>query len=485
METISWRTQMRMSRQLLLMQWLWLLWLPWTLAGAEQQFRVVDIVRGLQNPWGMAFMPDGDLLITEKAGRLRLLRAGELLTISGTPPVALVGQGGLLDVALHPDFADNGWVYLSLSTAYDGGIGTTLVRGRISAALQFVEVETIYRMPAPGTGGQHFGSRIAFDGQGYVYLTIGDRGQDQRAQDLSRAEGKLLRLHDDGRIPDDNPFVGVPGALGEIFSYGHRNAQGLFYDTVHGRLWLNEHGPQGGDALHIIRGGANYGWPIATYGVQYGSATPIGVQPHQLDYVDNPYTYWVPTSIAPSGLTLYRGHALPRWRGDLFMGALAQQHIQRVVPGEGSPVLRQELLRNAYGRVRAVVSGPDELIYFITDSATAALYRIEPFARSWWFAAPPTDGWRDTASLGGRMGHVYDAYWPWIRSSLSLPDSWLYVVQEEVVTSAAPDRFYAWRSGLHGDGWFFVYADIGWYYDFSAARFGAFTSQSQALNLSF
>jgi glucose/arabinose dehydrogenase len=416
----------------------------------------------------MAFLPDHSLLITEKAGRLRLLRDGELTEITGVPAVSVVGQGGLLDVAVHPQYAENGWIYLSHSSAYSGGVGTALTRARIGANGGLVDLQPLYRMPSPGTGGQHFGSRIAFDAAGYVYLTIGDRGQQARAQDLSRAEGKLLRLHDDGRIPADNPFVGIDGALGEIYSFGHRNAQGLHYDPQTGRLWLHEHGPQGGDALHVIQAGANYGWPIASYGSTYGAGQPIGALPHELEAVTNPYTYWVPTSIAPSGLTVYRGHAFPGWKGDLFLGALAQRHIHRVVPGTTAPLRKQELLRNAYGRIRDVASGPDELIYFLTDGAAGALYRLEPEVTSPWFSILPQHGWRDTANTAHNLGHVYDAYWPWLYLSHVDRNAYDWIWLPDL----PPDNtgYYAWRHASAQGNWIWVHPPTGALYDVTASQ---------------
>lgn len=379
-------------------------------------FRVVPVVSGLANPWGFVFLPDGSVLITERPGRLQHWREGELREVGGLPSIAAGNQGGLLDILLHPDYAENGWIYLTHSQDYEGGRGTVVSRGRLDPASgNWIDNETLYRMPRPGGGGIHFGSRLAFDSAGYLFVSIGDRGQPDRAQDLDRAEGSLLRLRDDGSVPPDNPFVGQAGALGEIWSYGHRNAQGLFYDAATGILWQHEHGPQGGDTLNRIERGANYGWPVATYGVEYGSAQPIGTTPDEREDIANPFAYWVPTSIAPSGLTVYGGHVFPGWRGNLFIGALAQQHIRRVVPGETGPIGEEELVRNAFGRIRDIREGPDGFLYFLTDAHPGGtLFRIEPERFSPWFALEAFAGWRYTGLLEGgvNLGWVYDGFWP-------------------------------------------------------------------------
>ena len=341
--------------------------------------RVTEVTGGLEHPWGFAFLPEGGVLITERPGRLRLWDGEELHTVARAPSAAAVGQGGMLDVALHPDFEENHLVYLTYSAAYDGGLGTAVTRARLNAdAPSLEEMETIYRIPAPGDGGQHFGSRMAFDADGYLFVSVGDRGDRHTAQDLGRAEGSLLRFYDDGSIPEDNPFTDDPEALDEIWSFGHRNAQGLYYDFETGVLWQHEHGPQGGDTLNAITRGANYGWPVATYGDEYGSGVDIGDLPHERDDIENPFAYWVPTSIAPSGLTLYRGNALPRWRGQIFLGTLREQHIRRIEFDDAGVVHEEEILRGEFGRIRDIRTGPDDLLYFVTDENPGGLYRIEP-----------------------------------------------------------------------------------------------------------
>ena len=454
-------------------RWLLLITLPLVPAQAEtfetggRDIRVTEVTGDLQNPWGFAFLPEGGVLITERPGRLRLWDGDALHTVDGVPAVAATGQGGMLDVALHPDFAENRWVYLTHSAAYDGGLGTTVTRGRFNAdAPALEELETIYRMPAPGGGGQHFGSRMAFDAGGYLFVSIGDRGQQNRAQDLQRAEGSLLRLYDNGSIPSDNPFTDDPDALDEIWSYGHRNAQGLYFDAETGILWQHEHGPQGGDTLNAITRGANYGWPVATYGVNYGSGTTIGDLPHERGDIENPFAYWVPTSIAPSGLTLYRGHAFPRWRGDLFLGTLRERHIRRLEIDEAGVLHEEEILRSEFGRVRDIRTGPDDLLYFLTDENPGGLYRIEPAEVSWWFGLPATNGWRASGALeeGGDIGRVYDGYWPWIAVARLGNEPWLWVAEDHS-TPEAVTAFHA--ADAEGGRWIHWPTESGWYYDYS------------------
>lgn len=354
-----------------------------TYSSQEHDFRVIQEATGLQNPWGIAFLPDGRILLTERPGGMKIWDGDSLLTVSGVPSVQTIGQGGLLDVELHPDFESNARIYISHAAAYSGGSGL-MVQSAVLNGETLSDVQEIFRSANPPGGGSHFGSRLAFDNDGYLYITIGDRGTPNFAQNLSSHYGKVLRIHDDGSIPSDNPFLNENDALPEIYSYGHRNPQGLHYDPEQNKLWLHEHGPQGGDALYIIHKGANYGWPIATYGNNYGSGTPIGTTPDELDEVENPITWWGPTSIAPSGLTQFRGAGFPRWRNNLFLGALAQQHIRRLVIKDDQVIEEEELLRNNFGRIRDIQTSPSGEIYFITDSANGALYRIEPVQWGGW-----------------------------------------------------------------------------------------------------
>lgn len=360
-------------------------------------YRVATFVSSLQDPWAMAFLPNGDMLVTERPGRLRLVQRGVLRPepIGGVPRVRYGGQGGLLDVALHPDFETNRLVYLSYSKPNaDGSEGTTaVVRGRLDAeAIRLEGVEEIFEARAWSRGEAHYGSRLAFDGNGYLFVTVSDRAVDplsvpreqHPAQSLMTHQGKVIRLYDDGRVPEDNPFVGRSDALPEIWSYGHRSLQGLVFHPETGELWATEHGAQGGDELNLVLRGRNYGWPVVGYGVQYGGQ-PIHARRHQEGMVE-PVQFWTP-SIGPSGLAIYDGDRFPEWRGSLLVGGLSGFQIARVplVPyGEGYQVGRMERppLMLGYGRVRDVRVGPDGLIYVALDDRQGGrptpIVRLEP-----------------------------------------------------------------------------------------------------------
>ncbi|MDE2772204.1 MAG: PQQ-dependent sugar dehydrogenase [Gemmatimonadota bacterium] len=345
---------------------------------------VVTVVRGLSNPWSLAWLPNGDMLVTEQSGRLRIVRDGELLAeaVQGVPEVVARGQGGLLDVALHPDFETNRLLYLSYARPREGGGASTgVVRGRLQDDA-LVGLEQIW--VAQSAGRNHYGSRLAFDAEGYLYVTAGDRQVSARgglaelsahpSQDLSTHYGVVVRLHDDGRIPADNPFVGRDGALADIYSYGHRNPQGLAFHPETGDLWLNEHGPQGGDEVNLILPGRNYGWPVVGHGVNYGSGTRIHVDTNR-EGMEPPVHYWVP-SIAPSGLLVYTGDRFEEWRGSMFVGGLAGQQLARLSL-EGRTVTGEETLVRGMGRIRDVRQGPDGLIYLVFDSP-GMIARLEP-----------------------------------------------------------------------------------------------------------
>lgn len=340
-------------------------------------FKAVTLVNGLKHPWGMAFLPDGRILVTERPGRLRVIENGQLQPqpIIGLPAIAPRGQGGLLDVVLHPDYKGNGWIYLSYSAAGNGGIGTEVGRGRLQGN-QFVDWQSIFRLlPKSGTG-HHFGSRIAFDNAGYLYITVGDRGERKRAQRLDDHAGSVIRLHDDGRIPKVNPFIGKTGSHGEIYSYGHRNPQGATIHPVSGKLWIHEHGPQGGDEINIINPGNNYGWPVVSYGKEYVSGISIGEGSHKPG-ITQPIYYWTP-SIAPSGMAFYNGDKFPQWQGNLFVGSLKFQLLVRLEM-DGEKVLSEErLLKGKLGRIRDVRNAPDGFIYLLTDASNGLLVRLEP-----------------------------------------------------------------------------------------------------------
>jgi glucose/arabinose dehydrogenase len=343
----------------------------------EHSFRVVKVVEGLQQPWSLAFLPDGRMLVTEKAGRLRVVNNNVLdpKPIEGLPEVTVHGQGGLHDVVLHPEFAKNSLVYLAYAARGGDGAGTELARGRL-AGHRLEDVQVLFRQSPKGRAGQHFGGRIVFDRQGFVYLTLGDRGERERAQRPDDHAGSVIRLHDDGRVPKDNPFVASAGWKPEKFTLGNRNMQGAALHPQTGVVWTHEHGPQGGDEINVIRSGVNYGWPVITYGVNYGIGTKIG-EGTQKSGMQQPIYYWVP-SIAPSGMAFYSGDKFPRWKGDLFVGALRDQMLVRLRL-DGEKVVKEErLLKGVLGRIRDVRAGPDGFIYLLTDEAHGVLARLEP-----------------------------------------------------------------------------------------------------------
>jgi len=343
----------------------------------EHTFRVVKLVQGLEHPWSVAFLPDGRMLITERPGRLRVVSGGRLepQPIAGVPEVVAQGQGGLFDIVLHPRFAENSLVYFSYNGRGPGGSGTELARAKL-AGQRLENVQVLFRQDPKGRSGVHFGGRIVFDRQGFVYLTLGERGEMQRAQRTDDHAGSVIRLHDDGRVPADNPFVGKAGWKPEKFDLGHRNQQGAALHPRSGVLWTHEHGPQGGDEINIIRPGLNHGWPVITYGVNYVIGTKIG-EGTQKEGMTQPLYYWVP-SIAPSGMAFYEGDRFPRWKGDLFVGALKDRMLVRLKL-DGEKVVKEErMLQGVLGRIRDVRAGPDGLIYLLTDESPGVLARLEP-----------------------------------------------------------------------------------------------------------
>lgn len=352
---------------------------------ADHDYRVVTIARDLVNPWGMAFLPDGDLVVTERPGRLRIIRDGQLLPdpVPGVPDVFAQGQGGLLDVQPHPDFDSNRLLYLSYSKPLGGEESTTaIIRGRFEND-QLTDVEEIFEANSQGRG--HYGSRLAFDEAGYLFFSVGDRQAPPRgdleshpAQDPSNHHGTINRIHDDGRIPDDNPFVGQSGHEPSIWSYGHRNPQGLTIDPESGDLWITEHGPQGGDELNLVQRGMNYGWPVVGYGVNYGSGEAIHDGTMREGWA-NPSHVWVP-SIGTSGLMMYTGDEFTEWRGDLLAGGLSGGRVDRLIL-EGSEVVLNETVVHGRGRVRDLEQGPDGFIYVAIDDRQGGptpIVRLEP-----------------------------------------------------------------------------------------------------------
>ena len=355
----------------------------------EHRFRVVTVVAGVKHPWSIAFLPGGDMLFTQRTGELRLVRDGMLLEqpLAGVPDALVRGQGGLQEVAVHPDFEVNRIVYLSYSKAEGNRNTTALVRARLEGD-RLHQVEEIFEADAWSAAPGHYGAKIAFDGDGHLFLSVGDRMarpqgnlESHPAQALGSHAGTIVRLREDGSVPDGNPFAGNSGALPEIWSYGHRNPQGLDYDPATGRLWSTEHGPQGGDELNLILPGLNYGWPVIGFGVNYGAGTPIHAASER-EGMEQPVTYWTP-SIGASGLIVYEGDAFPRWRGDLFAGGLAPTHrrLSRIrTDDEGRVVTREPLLEDVY-RLRDVRQGPDGFIYLATDDRRGRLtdiVRLEP-----------------------------------------------------------------------------------------------------------
>jgi glucose/arabinose dehydrogenase len=342
------------------------------LSTSAGEVRITPVATGLTEPWGLAFLPDGGVLVTEREGRLLLLRDGRAAPVAGVPEVAASGQGGLLDVMVPRDFAQSREVFLSYARPQGRGAGTALTVGRLSAHGGRLEnVRTVFEIAEGSTGGRHFGSRIVEASDGTVFLTVGDRGDDSSAQDLSRHNGSVLRINRDGSVPADNPFVGRSGAQPEIWSYGHRNPQGAALD-LQGNLWIHEHGARGGDEVNRVRRGLNYGWPVISYGRQYSGAR-IG-EGTAKEGMEQPAFYWDP-SIAPSGIVIYSGRLWPEWRGDIFAGSLNSDLIVR---------LDGETLREAErweapetSRVRDIREAPDGSLWFLSVGE-GAIFRVTP-----------------------------------------------------------------------------------------------------------
>ena len=341
--------------------------------------RVTILTDGLEHPWSLAFLPDARMLVTERPGRLRYVDADGTLDptpIDGLPAaVAEAGQGGLHDVALHPDFAHNRLVYLAYAGRNGRRYGTELARGRLDGH-RLADVEVLFRALPKSHGGRHFGGRVVLDGKGHVFLTLGDRGERLRAQNLGDHAGSVIRLAEDGGVPADNPFVSTDGARPEIFSLGNRNVQGAAMNPWTGELWTHEHGPQGGDEVNVIRSGANYGWPVITYGKNYGVGTSIGEGTHR-DDVAQPVHQWTP-SIAPSGMAFYDGDKFPGWRGSLLVGALKFRLLARLELDGKRVVHEERMLEDVLGRIRDVRVGPDGFVYLLNDHPNGVIARLEP-----------------------------------------------------------------------------------------------------------
>lgn len=332
------------------------------------------LVDGLQQPWALTLMPDTSLLITEIDGKIIHFKNGVKTEISNVPEIYRRGQGGLMDIVLHPNYDQNKWIYFTYASSdgEDKGGNTTLMRAKLNGNV-LTEKELLYKATPNTTKGQHFGGKIAFDDEGYLYFSVGDRGdRDVNPQDISIDGGKIYRLNDDGSIPEDNPFANSETAKKAIYSYGHRNPQGLVKHPITGEIWNHEHGPKGGDEINIIKKGANFGWPIITYGVNY-SGTPI-TDKTAMEGMEQPLHYWTP-SIAPSGMAFISSDKYPGMKGDLLVGSLKFQYLEHLVL-QDNKVVRREKLFPDIGRVRDVKEGADGFIYMAVEGK--GIYRLEP-----------------------------------------------------------------------------------------------------------
>jgi len=339
-------------------------------------FQIDTLVTGMDNPWGLEFLPNGDILITEHEGILYRFSKEKLTEISGLPTVKQQGQGGLMDLKLHPNYAKNGWLYITYSKPNPDNnreATTAVVRAKLSEN-QLTEVEEIFVAKPYGKKPYHFGGRVEFDQEGYLYITVGDRGErDVNPQSLSNECGKVHRIYDDGRIPKDNPFVNVPDAVTSIWSYGHRNPQGMARHPQTGDVWTHEHGPKGGDEINLIEKGLNYGWPVISYGVNYSGTRFTKLK--EKEGMEQPILYWVP-SIAPCGMDFVHSDKYGAWQNDILVGSLKFKYVNRCVM-EGNKVVREEKLLEDIGRVRVIKSAPDGYIY-VGVEAPGAVYRIVP-----------------------------------------------------------------------------------------------------------
>lgn len=345
-------------------------------ARSASPVKATKVVGGLDHPWSMAFLPENEILITERGGQLRSVKKGKLSPpITGVPKVYAQGQGGLLGVAAHPQFAENHLIYLAYSGSGQGGASTELVRGQYQHG-KLTNLQKLFVALPKLESAHHFGGRLLFDKQGYLYLTLGERGQQALAQDTSNHAGGVVRLQDDGRVPQTNPLRGKAGAAPELFTYGHRNVQGIALNPSNGQVWTHEHGPQGGDEINILKAGANYGWPVITYGEEYGGG-PVGEGKTKQAGMEQPLYYWTP-SIAPSGMTFYSGDKYSGWNGSLFVGSLKFSKLVRLTLIGGKVAAEESLLEDELGRIRDVQQGPDGYLYLLNDESKGSLYRLEP-----------------------------------------------------------------------------------------------------------
>ena len=333
-----------------------------TIENQQQKFKVETVVSDLEIPWGMVFLPDGAMLVTERKGELIHFKGGIKTLVKNVPEVYFEGQGGLLDIELHPNYAENGWIYFSYSSSIGNnkkGGNTTIMRAKFDN-FELTDKEILYKATPNTTRGVHFGSRIEFDNAGFLYFSVGDRGnRDVNPQDLTRDGGKIYRLHDDGSIPKNNPFFNVKNAKTGVFSYGHRNPQGMAKHPVTGKIWVHEHGPKGGDEINIINAGKNYGWPVISYGINY-NGTKFTDKTEQAG-MEQPFHHWTP-SIAPSGMAFVTSKRYPAWKGNILVGSLKFQYLNRVEI-KNNKVIKEEKLLEGLGRVRCIRQAPDGLIY--------------------------------------------------------------------------------------------------------------------------
>jgi len=353
-----------------------------SISSQQEDFRVVTVAKELEHPWALTFLPDGDYLVSERRGKLwRIKPNGRKVEITGVPDVYHHGQGGLLDIALAPDFQTSGWLYFSYAAASDNDediANTELARAKLDLSQnRLKDTEVLFRADPKVEGDNHWGSRLQFAPDGNLFMTLGERfDYKEEAQNPANHLGTVVRLTPDGSMPADNPFVGQGNKKPEIFSYGHRNPQGIALHPESGKIWVHEHGPKGGDEINILKPGANYGWPEVTYGISYWG-TKISDKT-SAPGMEDPILQWTP-SIAPSGMAFYTGDKFPEWKGDLFVGALAHRHLRRLELDGESVQAQEELLQDRDERIRDVRQGPDGYLYILTDEYDGRLLRLEPF----------------------------------------------------------------------------------------------------------
>ncbi len=347
-----------------------------SITSKKHAFIIETVVTGLKNPWAIDFLPDGRILVTERRGRLRIVEDGKLSDpIKGLPKIIAENQGGLLDIAVDRDFSNNQTLYFAYSGGNKTGVGTEVVSAKLLGST-LVELKLLFKALPKSRGGRHFGCRLLITKQDELFITLGDRGDKERAQDINDHAGSLIRINKDGSIPKDNPFVGNATAKTEIYTYGNRNIQGIAMHPETGDIWTIEHGPQGGDELNLMKPGVNYGWPIITYGVNYGIGTKIGEGTHKVGMAQ-PIHYWVP-SIATSSLLFYTGDQFPAWKGNAFVSSLVFGQLARLEIEDNKVIAEERFLKGQFGRIREIQQGLDGLLYFITDSSKGKLYKIIP-----------------------------------------------------------------------------------------------------------